>query len=108
MRIRQEPIGERYIEFAHHPPPLPGSEPRPKKPIRAIPFPQNARCCVTIDGKPYAGFVNKSSAQDAIDLWRGKVDGLGRRVTKFFGAHWPAIEGRELAIVDLDRGWGSS
>jgi hypothetical protein len=63
---------------------------------------EGASVVVTIDGRPYAGFVNRAYAEAAITLWRGETDGMGLPVPSSertrFG--WPAVRGHELRVLE--------
>ncbi len=76
---------------------------RPVAPIRPIPF-EGAAFVVTIDGRPYAGFINRSYAEMAVGLWSGEIDGFGEPVPPRDRARhgWAAVRGRRLEIVDND------
>jgi hypothetical protein len=61
-----------------------------------------ARFIVTIDGKPYAGFVDRFYAEQAVKMWLGEIDGAGLPVPfpeREIRA-WPAIRGRRVEIVE--------
>jgi hypothetical protein len=68
--------------------------------IRRIPC-ERARVVVMIDGRPYAGCVDRATAETAVKLWRGEINGGGFPV-----AHdcercgWQAARGRELAVIE--------
>jgi len=70
-------------------------------PIRPIPC-ESAEVVVTIDGKPYAGFINRAYAEMAVGLWSGELDSNGLPVAphqrKTPG--WPAAQGRRLEIIE--------
>ena len=68
-----------------------------------VPIPTaGARAVVTIDGKPYAGFVSREYAQQAVHMWTGIVNGCGFPVPveQRERAGWPAVRGRVLDIVE--------
>ena len=54
---------------------------------------------VTIDDTPYAMYDSYDVALEAVKLWQGYVDGLGRIVIERDKCHWAAIEGRVVRIV---------
>ena len=70
-------------------------------PARAIPS-ESASFVVTIDGRPYAGFVNRASAESAVRLWSGETDGGGLPVPPHERDRhgWPAARGRLLAVIE--------
>ena len=70
-------------------------------PLPSIPS-ANAECVVMVDGKPYAGFVNRAYAEMAVRLWSGEVDGMGNIVPLHERARheWHAVRGRRLEIVE--------
>lgn len=72
----------------------------PLPPIRSIPC-ERADFVVTIDGKPYAGFVNQIYAEMAVGLWSGEIDGNGNPVPQNERVRhgWPAARGHVLEIV---------
>ena len=74
---------------------------RADKAIRAIPV-GGARFVVTIDGRPYAGFVNRDCAEQAVRLWAGEVNGCGVPVPDAQRAQsgWLAARGHCLAVVE--------
>jgi hypothetical protein len=80
---------------------LPWGTRQPSAPIRSISY-ENAPFVVTIDGKPYAGFVTRAYAEMAILLWRGEVDGIGNPVPVAERGQrgWSAARGRALEIVE--------
>jgi hypothetical protein len=61
----------------------------------------NAEFVVTIDGKPYAGFISREYAEMTVALWSGELDGSGLPVPPHERAQhgWPAARGRRLEIV---------
>jgi hypothetical protein len=63
---------------------------------------ETAPFVVTIDGKPYAGFVDRFSAEQALQMWRGEIDAGGEPVPPAERERraWPAVRGRELSIVE--------
>jgi len=69
--------------------------------IRSIPT-GSARVIVTIDGKPYAGFLSREYAVDAIRLWNAEVNGSGFPVPleKRDGCGWQAVRGRVLSVIE--------
>ncbi len=69
--------------------------------VRAIPC-ESASFIVTIDGKPYAGFVSRACAEMAIATWLGEVDADGEPIPPDQrGRHgWRAVHGRRLEIVE--------
>jgi len=72
----------------------------PQQPICSIPC-QRADYVVTIDGKPYAGFVSRAYAEMAVGLWSGEIDGHGFPIAPDERARrgWPAVRGHHLEIV---------
>jgi hypothetical protein len=74
-----------------------------KSMARACPTPAGARCLVKIDGKPYAAFIDRGCAEQAVKLWLGEIDGMGlpTRVPVGKGASWEGIRGRKVEIVEL-------
>jgi hypothetical protein len=66
------------------------------------PVPDGARFVVTIDGKPYAGFLDRSYAEQAVGLWLGEIDGAGLPVPAQDREKraWPAIRGRNVQIIE--------
>ena len=71
------------------------------QPIRSIPC-SSASYIVTIDGKPYAGFVSRACAEMAVGIWSGTLDGNGFPVAPHErGEHgWAAVRGHRLEIVE--------
>jgi hypothetical protein len=68
--------------------------------IRPIPC-TRARVVVTIDGRPYAGFADRASAEEAVKLWSGEVTGGGVPISPRPGVSgWPAVRGRALGVVE--------
>jgi hypothetical protein len=69
--------------------------------IKAIPC-SGAEFVVTVDGKPYAGFIDRAYAEMAVSLWSGELDGRGLPipVEERTERGWPAARGRRLAIVE--------
>jgi hypothetical protein len=68
--------------------------------IRAIPC-ARARVVVTIDGRPYAGFADRATAEEAVKLWSGEVIDEDIRITPRRAAPgWAAVRGRTLGIVE--------
>ncbi len=69
--------------------------------IRPIPV-GGARIVVTIDGRPYAGFLTRAYAEDAIRLWTGEVNGIGIPVPPEHrsACGWHAIQGHVLEVVE--------
>ena len=69
--------------------------------ICAIPV-GSAPIIVTIDGKPYAGFINRACAEDAVRMWAGEINGAGLPVPDYQreDAGWPAVRGHALGIVE--------
>jgi hypothetical protein len=69
--------------------------------IRPIPT-GSARFIVTIDGRPYAGFIDRDCAEDAIRLWCGEINGSGFPVPheQRDVAGWPAVRGRSLDGIE--------
>jgi hypothetical protein len=57
---------------------------------------------VTIDGKPYAGFVTRAYAEMAIRTWTGEIDGIGNPVqfSERGRRGWSAVRGRSLEIAE--------
>jgi hypothetical protein len=57
---------------------------------------------VTIDGKAYAGFVDRRYAERAVEMWRGEIDGAGAPIPAWDRERraWPAVRGRKLDIVE--------
>ena len=57
---------------------------------------------VTIDGKPYAGFVSRAYAEMAVGLWSGEIDGMGNPVPLYERARhgWLPARGRRLEVVE--------
>ena len=70
------------------------------------PIPQiacdGAAFVVTIDGKPYAGFVSRASAEMAVGMWSGALDGMGNPVPLYERARhgWAPARGRRLEVVE--------
>jgi hypothetical protein len=75
------------------------------QPIRPIPC-TCAQFIVTIDGKPYAGFLTRAYAEMAVGLWSGEIDGGGLRIPLQLGGRhgWVAARGRRLEIVERGHG----
>jgi hypothetical protein len=69
--------------------------------IRPIPV-GSAHVIVTIDGRPYAGFINRTHAETAVLLWMGEVNGCGHEVPAEQRAEsgWLAVRGHTLGIVE--------
>jgi hypothetical protein len=69
--------------------------------IHAIPC-NTASFVVTIDGKPYAGFVSRASAELAVAMWLGEVDAYGEPLPPHERGlrGWRAVRGRRLEIVE--------
>lgn len=63
---------------------------------------ERADFVVTIDGKPYAGFVTRAYAEMAVALWSGEIDGMGNPVPVYERARhgWSPARGRRLEIVE--------
>lgn len=61
-----------------------------------------ARVFVTIDGNPYAGFLTRAHAEDAIRLWTGEVNGIGLPVPleQRGACGWHAVRGHVLEVVE--------
>ena len=60
-----------------------------------------ARVVVTIDGRPYAGFADRATAEEAVKLWSGEVTGGGIPISSRPAASgWPAVRGRTLGVVE--------
>jgi hypothetical protein len=76
-----------------------------KRPVGWIPC-HNAEVIVTVDGKPYAGFINRAYAEMAVGLWSGTLSasGLPIDVHEHTKPGWPAARGRCLAIVERGNG----
>jgi hypothetical protein len=76
-----------------------------REPTCAIPS-DGANFIVTIDGKPYAGFVNRACAEAAVGLWSGAVDGGGFAVAPDERVRhgWPAARGHLLEVVERSHG----
>jgi hypothetical protein len=62
----------------------------------------SARVVVTIDGKPYAGFINRACAEEAVRMWTGEINGAGLPVPdqQRAGAGWLAVRGHAFSIVE--------
>jgi hypothetical protein len=77
----------------------------PGQPVGSIPC-EGAEVVVTIDGRPYAGFINRGCAEVAVALWSGETDGGGLPVPQDERTRhgWPAARGRLLEIVDRNHG----
>ena len=71
--------------------------------VCAIPC-TSAAFVVTIDGKPYAGFVSRASAEMAIAMWLGEVDADGEPLPPHEHGRrgWSAVRGRRLEIVERE------
>ena len=54
---------------------------------------------VTVDDVPYAAYGSYDVALEAVKLWLGYIDGLGRVVVERERCTWPACEGRVVRIV---------
>jgi hypothetical protein len=69
--------------------------------IRPIPV-GGARVIVTIDGQPYAGFLTRACAEDAVRLWMGEVNGIGIPVPpeQQTACGWHAIRGHVIEVVE--------
>jgi len=69
--------------------------------IQPIPI-GGARVFVTVDGQPYAGFLTRASAEDAIRLWMGEVNGIGIPVPpeQRSACGWHAARGHVLEVVE--------
>src|SRR5689334_8697511 len=69
---------------------------------RICPIPEEAHFVVTIDGRPYAAFVDRSYAERAVKMWLGEIDGNGEPVPNHErkGPTWRALRGRKLDIVE--------
>jgi hypothetical protein len=78
-----------------------------QNPIRPIPC-ESAEYVVTVDGKPYAGFVNRAYAEMAVGLWSGELDSNGAPVPAHQRTRpgWPAARGRRLEIIERSYGRG--
>jgi len=76
--------------------------PPPTVPLRLHVPCENAAFVVTIDGRPYAGFVSRAYAEMAVALWSGEIDGKGDRIPFDQRSHcgWAAARGRHFEIVD--------
>jgi hypothetical protein len=66
------------------------------------PIPGGARFVVTIDGRPYAAFLDRFYAEQAVQMWLGEIDGAGLPVphTDRESRTWRAIRGRKVQIVE--------
>jgi hypothetical protein len=75
------------------------------QPMRAIPC-GSANFIVTIDGKPYAGFISRACAEMAVGLWSGEVDGGGFPISPDERARhgWSAARGHLLEVVERSHG----
>lgn len=53
-----------------------------------------------IDGKPYAAFIDRGCAEQAVKMWLGEIDGAGlpMRALDGKGATWDGIRGRKVDI----------
>jgi hypothetical protein len=62
---------------------------------------------VTIAQKPYAGFLTRQCAEEAIRMWAGESNGCGIHLPAEEREHagWRAVRGIPLAIIE--RGAGS-
>jgi hypothetical protein len=69
--------------------------------IQPIPI-GSARVIVTVDGQPYAGFLTRATAEDAIRLWTGEVNGIGIPVPpeQRSACGWQAARGHVLEVVE--------
>ena len=69
--------------------------------IRPIPC-EHAPFVVTIAQKPYAGFVTRTCAEEAIRMWTGEANGCGIPLPPEEREHagWRAVRGLPLAIVE--------
>jgi hypothetical protein len=69
--------------------------------IRPIPC-ASAEVVVLIDGKAYAGFINRAYAEAAVGLWSGDLDANGLPVPSHERGRpgWPAIRGHAVEIVE--------
>jgi hypothetical protein len=69
--------------------------------IRPIPT-GSARVIVTIDGRPYAGFLSRECAVDAIRLWNAEINGSGFPVPVEMRDRcgWQAVRGRVLGVLE--------
>ena len=69
--------------------------------VRYIPT-GGARVIVTIDGRPYAGFISRECAVDAVRLWSGEINGSGFPVPveQRDVCGWQAVRGRILEVVE--------
>jgi hypothetical protein len=71
-------------------------------PHGVCPISDRARFIVTIDGKPYASFLDRSCAEQAAGMWLGEIDGNGLPVP----AHeqhrhaWRAVQGRRVEVIE--------
>jgi hypothetical protein len=77
--------------------------PKEFRPRTICPIPcSGARFVVMIAGRPYAGFVTRAYAEEAINLWAGEANGCGMplRASERDQAGWPAIRGLALTIVE--------
>jgi hypothetical protein len=71
-------------------------------PLGVCPISERARFIVTIDGKPYASFVDRSCAEQAAGIWLGEIDGTGQPVP-LHERHrhaWRAVQGRRVEVVE--------
>jgi len=66
------------------------------------PMPEEAHFVVTIDGRPYAAFVDRVCAERAVKMWLGEVDGADEPVPyhERKGPTWRALRGRKVDIVE--------
>ena len=68
--------------------------------IRPIPC-ARARVVVTIDGRPYAGFADRATAEEAVKLWSGEaIDEDIPIAPRREALGWAAVRGRSLGIVE--------
>jgi hypothetical protein len=66
------------------------------------PISKEARFVVKIDGRPYAGFLDRFYAEQAVKLWMGEIDGNGLPVPyeDREGRAWSGIRGRRVEIAE--------
>lgn len=68
--------------------------------IRPIPC-AGARVVVTIDGRPYAGFSDRATAEEAVKLWSGEpIDEEAPFDPRRAALGWAALRGRTIDIVE--------